>query len=297
VRMHADEVDVEAAIVERLVAAQFPAWAGLPIEAVPEGGTDNALYRLGDELVVRLPRHAPTVAHLQKECRWLPLLAPSLPLAVPTPVATGEPGEGYPFAWAVYRWLDGETATPERISDPARAADDLARFILALQAIDASGGPAPGAHNSGRGAPLARRDAHTRAAIAELGAAIDAPAATAAWEEALAVPAWERPPVWVHGDLDSRNVLASEGRLCAVIDFGCLGVGDPACDVGVAWKLFPPEVRDDFRTALGVDDATWARARGLVLSQALIALPYYTLETNPVLVRQAQQWLAELMGH
>jgi aminoglycoside phosphotransferase (APT) family kinase protein len=295
--MHADEVDMDLALVGRLIATQFPAWAALEIVAVQDGGTDNMLYRLGDDLVVRLPRHVPTTERLRKERRWLTRLAPSLPLAIPVPLADGAPGEGYPFEWAVYRWLPGATATADRIIDPGRAARDLARFLRALQAIDAGDGPPPGAHNAGRGVPLVQRDAETRDAIVSLGPRIDADAVTTAWEVALAAPDWGRPPVWVHGDLDSRNVLVEGGRLNAVIDFGCLGVGDPACDVAAAWKLFPAEAREVFREALSVDDATWARARGWVLSQALHALPYYTLETNPVLVREAERWLVEVMEH
>jgi aminoglycoside phosphotransferase (APT) family kinase protein len=295
--MHVDEVETDVRLVGRLIAAQFPAWAALEIDAVPDGGTDNALYRLGDDMVVRLPRHAPTTERLRKEVHWLTRLAPSLPLAVPIPLAAGMPGEGYPFAWAIYRWLEGEAATADRIGDPRRAADDLAQFLRALQALDASDGPPPWAHNAGRGVPLVQRDAETRAAIVALGDRVDARAVTTAWEAALRASDWEHPPVWVHGDLDPRNVLVERGRLNAVIDFGCLGVGDPACDVAAAWKLLPAEARGVFREALSVDDATWARARGWVLSQALHALPYYTLETNPVLVREAQRWLVEVIEH
>jgi aminoglycoside phosphotransferase (APT) family kinase protein len=296
-RMHADEVETDVRLVGRLVAAQFPDWTTLEILSVPDGGTDNTLYRLGDDMVVRLPRHAPTTARLKKEAHWLTRLAPSLPLAIPLPLASGAPGEGYPFEWAIYRWLEGEAATPDRIADPVLAARDLAAFLRALQALDASGGPAPGAHNAGRGVPLVQRDAETRAAIVALGDRVDARAVTKAWDAALEAPDWERRPVWVHGDLDPRNLLAARGRLSAVIDFGCLGVGDPACDVAAAWKLFGGEAREVFRDELSVDDGTWERARGWVLSQALHALPYYTLKTNPVLVREAQRWLAEVMAH
>ena len=165
-----------------------------------------------------------------------------------------------------------------------------------MQRIDATGGPPPSRFNAFRGVPLATRDESTRASIAALGSTIDAAAATAAWEAALRAPEWERSPVWIHGDLDARNLLARDGRITAVIDWGCLGVGDPACDVAVAWKMLDADARDVFRTALSVDDATWARGRGWVLSQALNALSYYTLETNAVLVREAERWLAEAVG-
>jgi aminoglycoside phosphotransferase (APT) family kinase protein len=294
--MHADEVDIGPALVHRLLAGQFPQWADLGIEPVESAGTDNALYRLGDDLVVRLPRRERTSETLKKERQWLPRLAPLLPLAVPLPLADGLPADGYPFQWSVYRWLRGEDATIEPITDLSQLATDLAQFVGVLQRIDPTGGPSPGEHNFFRGEPLARRDEATRAAIASLARAVDSDAVTAAWEAALSAQEWERSPVWIHGDLDSRNLLVERGRLRAVIDFGSLGVGDPACDVMVAWKVLPAETRDIFRTALSVDEATWARGRGWALSQALIALSYYTLATNPVLVQEAQRWMAEAMA-
>jgi aminoglycoside phosphotransferase (APT) family kinase protein len=295
-KMHADEVDIDVPLLRRLLAAQFPQWAHLPIEPVLPRGTENALYRLGDDMVVRLPRTERTVRTLEKERRWLPRLAPLLPLAVPVPLADGMPAEGYPFAWSVYRWLKGDDATVERVTDLSQLATDLAQFVADLQRIDPGGGPSPGAHNAFRGVPLASRDESTRAAIASLRSTIDVSAVTAAWDAALRAPDWEHPPVWIHGDLDARNLLVEGGRLCAVIDFGCLGLGDPASDVMVAWKVLSASTRDVFRTALSVDDATWARGRGWALSQALIALAYYTLETNPVLVEEAQRWMAEVLA-
>ncbi|MBA2643331.1 MAG: aminoglycoside phosphotransferase family protein [Actinobacteria bacterium] len=294
--MHADEVDTDVALVGRLLATQFPQWADLPIEPVPSAGTDNALFRLGDEMVVRLPRRERTSGTLDKERQWLPRLAPLLPLAVPVPLADGMPAERYPFEWSVYRWLKGENATMECITDLNQLATDLAQFVAVLQDIDPTGGPFPGEHNFFRGLPLATRDAPTRAAIVSLRGAIDVGAVTTAWELALRSPEWEQPPVWIHGDLDSRNLLVEEGRLTAVIDWGGLGVGDPACDVMVAWKVLSADTREIFRTALVVDESTWARARGWALSQALVALSYYTLETNPVLVLEAQRWMAEVLA-
>lgn len=295
-KMHADEVDTDAALVGRLLTAQFPQWADLPIEPVRPFGTDNALYRLGGDMVARLPRRERTSRTLAKERHWLPKLAPRLPLAVPIPLADGMPAEGYHFEWSVYRWLEGENATIARVTDPSRLANDLAQFVRALQRINASRGPLPGDHNFSRGVPLAMRDEATRAAIASLGVSIDVGTVTAAWEAALRAPEWERPGVWIHGDLDSRNLLVQEGRLSAVIDWGGLGVGDPACDVMVAWKVLYPETRDSFRAALSVDEATWARGRGWALSQALNAVSYYTMETNPVLVREARRWMAEVLA-
>ena len=294
--MHADELDVDAALVRRLLAGQFPRWADLPIEPVHPRGTDNALFRLGDEMVARLPRRDRTSGTLKRERLWLPRLAPHLPLAVPVPLAEGMPARGYPMEWSIYSWLDGENATGARIDDPALLAADLARFVTALQRIDPEGGPPPAAENFFRGEPLARRDQDTRAAIAALAATLDVEAVTAAWEAALNAPEWDLPPLWIHGDLDSRNLLVREGRLSAVIDWGGLGVGDPACDVMVAWKVFPADARESFRSALSIDDATWARARGWAVSQAVIALAYYTMETNPVLVLEAKRWLDEALA-
>jgi aminoglycoside phosphotransferase (APT) family kinase protein len=292
--MHQDEVHVDVAVVRRLVK-QFPEWAGLPIQEVAPWGTDNAVYRLGDDKVVRLPRTPRTSRTLEMERYWLTRLGPQLPLAAPVPLAEGEPSGGYPFTWSVYRWLPGEPATPDRIADPIQLAIDLARFISALQRIDTSGGPPPGEVNVFRGEPLARRDSATRAAIASLRAELDAAVLTAEWDEALATPEWEGPPVWLHGDLDSRNLLAHDGRLSAVIDFGTLSVGDPACDVMAAWKLLSADGRRAFRRALAVDEATWIRARGWAISQSVSALAYYTEETNAVLVREARRWLRELL--
>jgi aminoglycoside phosphotransferase (APT) family kinase protein len=294
-QMHAGEVHTDASLVRRLLAAQFPQWANLPIEPVPSAGTDNALYRLGDDMAVRLPRIHWATGQADKEQKWLPRLAPLLPLAIPVPLAKGAPGEGYPWQWAVYRWLEGENATVECVADPRQAAQDLAHFIAALQRIDPTGGPPPGPHNSARGVPLATRDADTRAAIAALHGRLDTGAVTAAWEAALQVPAWRGPPVWIHGDLQAGNLLLRQGRLSAVIDFGCLGVGDPACDLAVAWNFLSAETRDVFRAALPVDDATWARGRGWALSVGLIALPYYW-NTNPTLAGISRYAIAQVLA-
>jgi aminoglycoside phosphotransferase (APT) family kinase protein len=294
-KMHADEVDTNVSLVARLLSTQFPQWADLPIKPVRSAGTDNALYRLGDDMTVRLPRVDWAVGQVEKEHRWLPRLAPFLPLAIPIPLAKGEPGGGYPWHWSVYRWLEGENATIERVADPRQAATDLAHFVAALQRIDATGGPPPGPHNSSRGVPLTMRDPQTRAAIVTLRGLLDTDAVTAAWEAALQAPAWRGPPVWIHGDLQSGNLLAQGGRLSAVIDFGCLGVGDPACDVMAAWMFLSAETRNVFRAVLQVDDATWARGRGWALSVGLIALPYYQ-RTNPVLAGIARRAIDQALA-
>lgn len=291
--MHPDEPAVEAPLVRRLLRAQLPQWAGLPLERVLPEGTDNAIYRLGDELAVRLPRIGWAAQQPAKEHRWLPRLAPLLPLPVPEPVALGEPGEGYPWHWTVCRWVAGEGAVAGQPHDVG----EIAEFVAALQRIDPTGGPGPGEHNVFRGVPLAYRDAETRAAIAALDGRVDTVGATAAWEASMRAPAWDGDPVWIHGDLDARNLVVEDGRISGVLDWGCLGVGDPACDVAAAWKLFlAPDEREAFRAALRVDDATWLRGRGWALSQALIVLPYYTLETYPELVLEAERWLAETLA-
>lgn len=294
-KLHADEPDIDAALVRRLVRAQFPRWADLPIEAFASAGTDNAIYRLGEEMAVRLPRLERVVSQIEKEQRWLSVLAPHLPLAVSLPRARGAPAEGFPWAWSVYRWLPGESAATGRLDDPVDAARALAGFLRALQALDTAGGPVPTAENFRRGLPLAHRDAATRRAIEELEGRVDTGAATAAWEAALRAPDWGHAPVWIHGDLLPGNLLVHEGGLTAVIDWGGLGVGDPAVDLITAWSLFSAQSREAFRTALDVDEATWARGRGWALSIALIALPYYW-DTNPAFARVARRTLEEVLA-
>jgi aminoglycoside phosphotransferase (APT) family kinase protein len=294
-KMHADEVDTDASLVARLLAAQFPQWSDLPIKPVPSAGTDNALYRLGDDMVVRLPRIDWAAGQVEKEQRWLPKLAPLLPHDIPTPLAKGTPGEGYAWHWSVYRWLVGEDATNQRIADPRRLATDLAQFVSALHRIDPSDGPPPGQHNSSRGVPLSMRDSATRGAIASLHGTLDTDKLTEIWEAALQTSEWREPPVWIHGDLQSGNLLMQEGILSAVIDFGCLGVGDPACDLIVAWNLLSSDIRDIFRAALQVDDATWGRGRGWALSVGLIALPYYQF-TNPPLADINRRAIDEVLA-
>jgi|SRR5579884_2246034 len=266
--VHAN-VEISVALVRRLVATQFPRWAELPIRPVAAGGWDNRTFHLGDQLTVRLPSAANYALQVEKEQRWLPRLAPVLPLPIPAPVAMGVPAEGYPWPWSVYRWLAGEPATTAPIADMPQFATALAEFLVALQRADASTGPLPGVHNFYRGGPLNVYDAETRRAIAALAGEIDATAATAVWDAALATR-WRGAPVWFHGDVAVGNLLLERGRLCAVIDFGTSGVGDPACDLAIAWTLFAGASREAFRAALPLDEATWARGRGWALWKALI---------------------------
>jgi aminoglycoside phosphotransferase (APT) family kinase protein len=289
-KMHDEELETDASLVGRLLVAQFPHWADLPVEPVQSSGTDNAIYRLGDDMAVRLPRIHWATEQPELEHRWLPRLAPQLPLAIPIPLALGAPGEGYPWRWSIHRWLGGETATLERVADPASFAEQLAEFVTALQRVDATGGPP-----AGRGVPLAMRDAPTRAAIEELHGMVDTDAMTVVWDAALRVPEWNGPGVWIHGDLAPGNLLVVAGRLSAIIDFGCLGVGDPACDSIVAWNLLTAGTRNAYRAALRVDDDTWDRGRGWALSVALIQLPYYETR-SPVLAAGARYTLNEVLA-
>ncbi|MCT2584439.1 aminoglycoside phosphotransferase family protein [Actinophytocola gossypii] len=270
--LHTDgRAGIDAALVRRLIAAQFPQWADLPVTPVEVEGWDNRTYRLGDELTVRLPTGAGYAPAVEKEHRWLPVLAPALPVPIPESLAMGKPGEGYPFNWSVRRWLDGETATPERIADLSAFAVSVAEFVLALQRVDPTGGPVAGAHSFYRGTPPAHYDDATRRAIDALGGRVDGRRCTEVWEAALAAT-WDGQPVWFHADLAHGNLLVRDGRLAAVIDFGTSAVGDPACELVIAYTMFTGESRAAFRDTVGHDDGAWARARGWALWKALIVL-------------------------
>ncbi|HSC50500.1 MAG TPA: aminoglycoside phosphotransferase family protein [Gaiellaceae bacterium] len=283
--MHEDELPTDAPLVRRLLAAQFPHWAGLPVEPLDSSGTVNALYRLGRDLVVRLPRLEWGARALTLDREWLPKLAPLLPVEIPVPVARGEPSDELPWEWGVYPWLEGDH--PDRDARP----EPLAAFVRALHDVRLERGP-----RARRGRPLAEvQDESVRAALRELEGTIDVEAASAAWEASLAASPWEGPSVWVHGDLLPGNLLVRDGVLTGVIDWGSLGVGDPACDLIPAWGALPADARDAFRAPLGVDDATWARGRGWALSIGLIALPYY-VETNPVFAETARVLIRETLA-
>ncbi|MFD9948617.1 aminoglycoside phosphotransferase family protein [Nonomuraea sp. NPDC059023] len=279
---------IDAALARRLVDSQFPQWAGLPLHLVDPGGSDHMIYRLGEELSVRLPRHSGAIEQAAKELEWLPRLAPHLPLAIPAPVAVGRPDFGYPWPWGVSRWLEGEVATVEALADSGEAAVDLAAFLLALQAFAVPLG------SELQGEPLAARDDSTRAAIARADGAFDGAAMTALWEEALAAPEWGHDPVWFHGDFHTGNLLTVGGRLSAVIDFGGLGAGDPACDLTIAYTLMSPAGRTAFRTALDVDEATWLRGRGWALTTGLNAYNAYAA-VNPRVAGQTTRQITQAL--
>ena len=280
-------IAIDASLVRQLVAAQFPHWADLPITPAVPQGWDNRTFRLGADLSVRVPSAAGYVPQVEKEHRYLPRLAPLLPLPIPVPLAQGAPGAGYPFPWSVYRWLPGETAATARIDDPSAFATTLAQFLAALQRIDPAGGPPPGPHNFFRGGPVATYDADTRRAIEALRGEINAAAATAVWDAALAAP-WPGPPVWVHGDVAPGNLLVRDGQLAAVIDWGGAAVGDPACDLVIAWTFLADEGREAFRAALPLDRETWARARGWALWKALITVAGHADTAAPEAARSRQ---------
>ncbi|TDW75028.1 aminoglycoside phosphotransferase (APT) family kinase protein [Kribbella pratensis] len=269
---------IDADLVRRLVATQFPQWADLPVTPVKVDGWDNRTYRLGTDLTARLPTAAAYVPAVDKEHQWLPVLAPYLPVEIPTAIAKGAPGEGYPHPWAIRRWIDGRTASTETVTDLPAFAEAIADFIHALQSIDATGGPLAGKHSFYRGAPLQHYHEETVEALAELKDHIDADLTSEVWDAALA-STWDRPPVWFHGDIAHGNLLVQEGRLTAVIDFGTSGVGDPACDLVIAYTFFSGSSRDAFRSAVAQDAGMWARTRGWALWKALITADFPVIQT------------------
>jgi aminoglycoside phosphotransferase (APT) family kinase protein len=270
---------INTALVHRLVDGQFPQWKDLPIRPVALSGWDNRTFHLGETMLVRMPSAAHYASQVEKEHRWLPKLAPWLPLQIPVPLAIGEPAEGYPWKWSIYRWLEGESAASAHIDDLSAFATSLAQFLIALHRIDTKGGPPPGPHSFYRGGDLKHYDEETRKAIALLKGKIDAEAATEVWESALATN-WEGSPVWVHGDMSAGNLLVQNGKLSGVIDFGQLAVGDPACDLAIAWTFFHDKSRDLFRALLPLDEGTWARGRAWTLWKALVVAAGFTDPNN-----------------
>jgi len=290
----ADRRNINPVLVKRLLASQFPEWAELPLRRLHPAGSDNVIYRLGDQMSVRLPRGEWAAGLVAKEHYWLPRLAPHLPLPVPVPLGVGRPEFGYPWDWSVARWLPGETATVEGLADPPRAANELAGFLAALQDALPVESAAPTPHDEVTGLSLARRDHATRAAIAAVHGTFDGPAMTAVWDAALRAPAWDRAPVWFHGDFHLGNLLVSGGQLSAVIDFAGLGAGDPACDLVIAWNLLSSKTRPVFRAALQVDDATWARAQGWALATGLNAYTSYAA-TDPLVAMRTQRQISQVL--
>ncbi len=267
--LSASEPHIDSALVLQLLRSQFPQWADLAVVPMSSGGWCNVAFRLGEQMVVRLPRHRAYVEALSKESRWLPFLSTALPYPIPTPLAMGEPGQGYPWPWLILQWIEGDTAMPERIANLTDFAIDVGRFLTAMRRIDAASGPAPGQHNFHRGGSLHHYDSQAQQALVALSGKIDTKAASEIWEKALATT-WTDSPVWIHGDFSVGNVLVQNGKLQAVIDFGNAAVGDPACDLAMAWTLFEGDSRNAFLKALSLDGATWGRGRGWTLWKAMI---------------------------
>lgn len=293
-KLHDDEVDIDCALVDRLLAAQFPRWAGLPVRVVERSGTDNVTFRVGDELAVRLPRTTRNQGQVELDLTWMPRLAPYVSLPIPEPLELGQPTEDYPFTWGVYRWLPGAPFDPESV-DRVQAARDLAGFVRTLREVDTTGAPVPDDDPFSRGTPLAPRDGLFREALDQLKEHFDTGRVTAAWEESLAADTWDGTPRWIHGDLMSGNLLVANGKLSAVIDFATARAADPAGDVLPAWWLFEGESRQAYREALEVDEATWLRARGWALSLEIIAIPYY-LDRRPGTLSDGQDYVADILS-
>jgi aminoglycoside phosphotransferase (APT) family kinase protein len=293
-KMNPDEFDIDELLVKRLVANHFPRWDGLPLTSIRSAGTDNAVYRLGDDMAVRLPRLPRAVEMLEKEQRWLPRLASMLPLAVPTPLADGQPDAEFPYPWSVYRWLDGENLVEQPDVDMNDLSVRLGQFVAALHRLDPAGAP-PSPRSGSPCSP--EQDERVRGQIQDLAAdgVLDADAATSAWQAVRTAPAWDGTPVCVHADLIPTNLLTRHRRLAAVIDFGLFGLGDPALDMQPAWNMLTAESREVFRTHAHVDDATWARGRAWTLRLGLGAVHYYRT-TNPVLAASGRRAVAEILA-
>lgn len=284
------EVIIDVALVTKLIAAQFPQWSHLRVSAVANSGWDNRTFHLGDAMLVRLPSGEHYARAVSKEQTWLPKLAPHLPLPIPQPLALGHPGSGYPWPWSIYGWLEGEYARHDNLPKLEPFAADLANFLLALRQVDPTGGPT----RTMRGGSLELWREQAETALELLRDRIDVEAASEIWQLAVAAP-FEDAPVWYHGDVAAGNLLVQNGSLCAVIDFGGLGVGDPACDMVIAWTFLDPASREVFRQQLGVSDAIWNRGRGWALWKAMIVLAEL-IQTNVIEAASAQYAVDQLIG-
>jgi aminoglycoside phosphotransferase (APT) family kinase protein len=295
--MQLDDSKIDVALAQKLVATQFPQWESLFIIRLTSAGTDHALFRLGDAMLVRLPKRLSAANQIEKEHFWLPKLAPHVTTAsisIPTPLAKGESDASFPWAWGIYAWIEGESLATAHITCTQQLANDLANFVVMMRNAPHDGTPIQ-PDNMMRGQPLALRDATTCQSIQALSDEIEVPVALKVWQHSLSAPPWRDTPRWVHGDLLPGNLLVRDGRLCAVIDFGGARVGDPAVDAMPAWTNFNADARTIFRHAIEVDDATWNRARGWALSWAVVALAYYRESASP-LSAVARRTLNEVLG-
>ena len=287
------KLTIDNQLVRRLIATQFPHWKDLLVQPVAVGGWDNRTFHLGEHMLVRMPSAEEYATKVEKEQKWLPKLAPLLPLPIPEPLAMGEPAEDYPWRWSVYRWIEGETAAAGPIENMDDLATCLAKFVIAMQQIDTTDGPLPMLGDFSYIGGLTAYDDETRQAIKVLKNKIDTDAATELWQKALS-SSWQYPSVWVHGDISAANLLVKDGRLSAVIDFGGLAIGDPACDLVIAWKFFRSESRKTFRKMLPLDADTWARGRAWALWKSLIVAAGFT-ETNAVEATQCWNTINEVL--
>ena len=264
-------VQIDTSLVRRLLEEQFPHWSELALEAVVPQGWDNRTYRLGTDLLVRLPSAESYAAQVAKEQKWLPLLEPRLGVSIPSPVAMGRPGADYPWHWSIYRWLPGDVLGRSSLEYSVSVARSVADFLRDLQSVPTNDAPCAGQHNFWRGGPLSTYDAQTRSALDKLEGQIDIQSSEGVWEAALNAT-YDGPPCWVHGDMNANNLLVQGECLSGVIDFGCSAVGDPACDLVIAWTYFKGAARTEFKSRAPGDDAMWARARGWAIWKALITL-------------------------
>jgi aminoglycoside phosphotransferase (APT) family kinase protein len=289
------EVEVSPELVRQLVDTQFPRWSSWPLERWERAGSDHSIYRLGDSLAVRLPRGDWAAGQARKEHAWLPQLAPLLPLAIPAPVGLGEAAFGYPWSWSVAQWLPGDAVVGERLCDSEETARDLAAFLVTLQRLPSPDSFAPGPHPELRRRTLAAKDNRVRASIAAVADVFDAEALIRVWERALFAPVWSGEPVWCHGDFHVGNLLMQGDRVTAVLDFGGLGYGDPACDLDIAFTLMTERTRAVFRAALGLDEAAWVRGRGWALAGGVTAYAAYAAN-EPRVAAQTRRQIAEALA-
>lgn len=284
---------INVSLVQKLISEQFPHWSHLRITPVEHGGWDNRTFHLGSSMLIRLPSAQEYAAKVKIEQHWLPQLASHLSVVIPTPLAMGKPTEEYPFNWSVYQWIDGQIATKANIDNMHQFAEDLASFILELHVIDTYNGPLPGKHNFYRGAPLKIYDHEVKQACRILENSIDTHKLLTIWNNACA-STWNRPPVWLHGDLAPSNIILKNGILHGIIDWGGMAIGDPACDLAIAWTFFDYESREIFKHVLNLDNQTWDRGCGWALWKALII--YAELPgTNPLGKEESQQILDRIL--
>lgn len=280
-------LQITISLVQKLISQQFPQWAHLPITPVAVQGWDNRTFRLGSDMSIRMPSAVCYAAKVHIEQKWLPFLAPHLSVEIPQPIALGHPSSHYPFAWSIYRWIEGNSANTLDLDKETFCvvAKELANFLRELHAIDITEGPLPGPHNFYRGGDLSVYDQETQDACTKLQGLIDTEAARRVWQKALSSK-WHTKPVWIHGDVSAGNILLKDKKLVGVIDFGGMAVGDPACDVVIAWTFFSGESRKIFKATGGLDADTWNRARGWALWKALITLAPFQDKDNADALKQ-----------